>query len=999
MSDLAELNLVVRSQEVATATSRLNSLSNAAKAADQATGRLSSTSGGLQGTLASLATGYSRVHQILVSVAAAGATVATAVYAIKEASDFQATLLGFETLLGSAQKAKDLLEDLTQFSLTTPFELKGLLNVTRLMLALGFEASKLSSILRVVTDAAAAMGGSEEMLNRIVLALGQMQAKGKVSAQEMNQLAEAGIGAWRYLAQEIGESIPSAMRLAEKGAIDSTTAINAILAGMTKSYKGASERLATTTAGLFSNLRDTISVTLRDVGQALIDTFSINALILRATDETKRWGRVLVEVLNVVSGMPAKFDEARTGAERLVSAVYALSAAVGTVALSGVLRNLSALPALLGWVLRGVTALGGPITLVVTVGVSALVYFRKEITSLATSLGDFNLHIGKTTASIKQFSEAVYQELEARVVPALQILFELGKRFLVNFVQSAAELFNQIRSWVDQVSPVVTRSVSAFLSDLGTGFEVVGDTLASAFKAVYPAVKNVVNLAIASLKTLLDFVVLVSGRISETFAALAATNPLSTESISKLGNRLAEIGEKYSPEALAKSGMSNFSRDFVGEFAGGVEASVDRATEIVKQGVTKIRGAFTGAMAELASDSAFRDSVTKLFSMSWDVSSIVESIQSRASSIAARDRIIAAFQDMRQKLGAVQENAVRLGRQAWGALSERFSTNAPVQPSFVVNEQSVEKLNDMIKALELERSTAALSNDERERAVALAKFEEVALEAYGKRLDVVNAHLQIYAKLYDEVAQAKAKAKLNDINRDLDREILLSSGLAAERQRNELLIEANTVAMKAYGESSREAAEAVEQIGRKIDLIDRLRVIQKLAEDMGQAFGKAFEDVVLGASSATEAIRNLGKEILSLVFRQLVTNQISAAIAGPLQSGLSGLLGAGVGGTAPTPSAMGNVFDGGRVTAFAMGGVVDQPTLFPMAGGKRGLMGESGPEAVVPLRRGADGRLGIQSSGSRSVTVYMTVNTPDADGFRRSSSQIAADLKRKTRLL
>ena len=58
-------------------------------------------------------------------------------------------------------------------------------------------------------------------------------------------------------------------------------------------------------------------------------------------------------------------------------------------------------------------------------------------------------------------------------------------------------------------------------------------------------------------------------------------------------------------------------------------------------------------------------------------------------------------------------------------------------------------------------------------------------------------------------------------------------------------------------------------------------------------------------------------------------------------------------------------------------------------------MGEAGPEAIMPLARGADGRLGVQSSGgARPVTVVMNISTPDVAGFQRSQSQIAAQASR-----
>jgi lambda family phage tail tape measure protein len=78
------------------------------------------------------------------------------------------------------------------------------------------------------------------------------------------------------------------------------------------------------------------------------------------------------------------------------------------------------------------------------------------------------------------------------------------------------------------------------------------------------------------------------------------------------------------------------------------------------------------------------------------------------------------------------------------------------------------------------------------------------------------------------------------------------------------------------------------------------------------------------------------------------------------------------------------------VRAFAKGGVVEGSTAFPMRGGA-GLMGEAGPEAILPLERAADGRLGVRGGG---VSVTVNVSTPDVAGFQRSQGQIAAALAR-----
>ena len=92
-------------------------------------------------------------------------------------------------------------------------------------------------------------------------------------------------------------------------------------------------------------------------------------------------------------------------------------------------------------------------------------------------------------------------------------------------------------------------------------------------------------------------------------------------------------------------------------------------------------------------------------------------------------------------------------------------------------------------------------------------------------------------------------------------------------------------------------------------------------------------------------------------------------------------------------NATGNAFSQGRVMPFAKGGVVAQATTFPMRGGT-GLMGEAGPEAIMPLARGADGRLGVRAGGAGAAPVTINITTPDVEGFRRSQSQVAAEMSR-----
>lgn len=158
-----------------------------------------------------------------------------------------------------------------------------------------------------------------------------------------------------------------------------------------------------------------------------------------------------------------------------------------------------------------------------------------------------------------------------------------------------------------------------------------------------------------------------------------------------------------------------------------------------------------------------------------------------------------------------------------------------------------------------------------------------------------------------------------------------------------------------------------------------------LEKGLGRGLRRAFDGVVFDGMKLSDALKT--------VARSLANTAYSAAIK-PVTSHFGGLLAQGVGGLVQgiLPFAEGAAFSQGRVMPFANGGVVSGPVAFPMRGGA-GLMGEAGPEAIMPLARGADGKLGVRGSGG-GASVVMNITTPDVQGFQRSRSQIAAQMSR-----
>ena len=164
------------------------------------------------------------------------------------------------------------------------------------------------------------------------------------------------------------------------------------------------------------------------------------------------------------------------------------------------------------------------------------------------------------------------------------------------------------------------------------------------------------------------------------------------------------------------------------------------------------------------------------------------------------------------------------------------------------------------------------------------------------------------------------------------------------------------------------------------------REVNVLSSGIGGGLRRAFDGLVFDGAKLSDALKTVAKSLADTVYG-IAMKPVQNALGGAIASGLSGLLG-GI-----MPFEKGGSFAQGRVMPFAKGGVVSQATPFAMRGGQ-GLMGEAGPEAIMPLARGADGRLGVQTSGARAVTVVMNITTPDVQGFQRSQAQIAAQAQR-----
>jgi lambda family phage tail tape measure protein len=168
-----------------------------------------------------------------------------------------------------------------------------------------------------------------------------------------------------------------------------------------------------------------------------------------------------------------------------------------------------------------------------------------------------------------------------------------------------------------------------------------------------------------------------------------------------------------------------------------------------------------------------------------------------------------------------------------------------------------------------------------------------------------------------------------------------------------------------------------------------VRVSQSIGEAIGSSLANGISSLIEGTATAKEVFADFLKSIGQMLVQE-GTKMIAMYIAIAIAKAIAGMGGGPTANpTAPggdwmsavgrlSPNAKGNAFSIGGVVPYAKGGIVTSPTLFKFADGgttRNGLMGEAGPEAIMPLQRGADGKLGVQANGLRDAMERDRYNT------------------------
>lgn len=238
------------------------------------------------------------VEVAAMSYARRGATLAAfttgfaGLKALRAAGQYEQMQIAFEHMLGSAEKSNKMLEDLKNFAATTPFEFTELTEQAKRLMAVGFAADEVLPTLRKIGDATSALGIDNGRLNRITLALSQMRNAASISAQDMRQLTEAGIQAWKMLENGLKKrgvkgATPQNVRdpyWRKDKKLTGEMGFEIILGEMGGRYKGMMAKQSKTMLGMWSNFKDRLTYVLIEIGNTIIDRFNLRDKLSKAIE-------------------------------------------------------------------------------------------------------------------------------------------------------------------------------------------------------------------------------------------------------------------------------------------------------------------------------------------------------------------------------------------------------------------------------------------------------------------------------------------------------------------------------------------------------------------------------------------------------------------------------------------------------------------------------------------------------------------------------------------
>lgn len=424
---------------------------------------------------------------------------------VQTASAMEQAKISFTTMLGSAQKADSFIKQMVDFAAKTPFEMAGLQQSASQMIAAGISAEKVIPIMTTLGDVTSGMGTGSEGIRRAVIALQQMNAAGRITGEDLNQLRDAGIPVYDLLAAATGKSKAEVVKLAQAGKLGKKE-LDAMMKALEtgkglERFSGLMSKQSASLQGMWSTMKDTFAQGMAGIIKPLMP--GMNAAIGGMT-----------------SGMKPALDGIAAGLTTAVPKVQAFFKAFSASAGPGIATALSPF----GIALKAI----GPI--LPQIGAT----FKTLGTTIGTTLGP----VLKTVAP-------VVQQLSAALAGGLQVAILALLPALVQIATAVLPVFAQI---IAAVVPVVLQLVQAFLPLIPIAAQLVTSLLppitsliTGLLAALMPLVPAILGLVQAFMPIMAIVAALIVQLLPPLMAIINALIPPIVALVAELASALVPV--------------------------------------------------------------------------------------------------------------------------------------------------------------------------------------------------------------------------------------------------------------------------------------------------------------------------------------------------------------------------------------------------------------------------------------------------------------------------
>lgn len=879
----------------------------------------------------------------------AGAMGIVGVAAVKSAAQLEQQKIAFTTLLKSAQKADTFLRKLQSFAAATPFQFDELVDASKKMLAFGFASEDVLPMLRKVGDAAAGLGAGSEGVDRITRALGQMQGKGKVSTQEINQLAELGINAWEFLAKAAGKSIPEVQKAVEKGLIGADQGIAVILAGLDSRFSGLMAKQSQTINGLVSTIADNVQGIMRSLGDALIENLPIKETLLALGGALDAFSKS-VQDSGFVNALKLVFLKILGPETKAMLA--AIAAVIGTTLVYSLAAFGLALTRLM---------VAHPYLLAIAAAATAVVYAFQKWDTIKYMVGSYWDGLKTMFAN----GGAVIIDTVKWITNGMAGFFSQGFAMMLQMASRAlAQIAQELRNTLplgmgfiaDSVFAVARATKTAYMESWKAGNEFYRNSKAASDRATEAFKKankerldgyNKAKVASEALVKWHELELTYGKRIGEAFdrakdtivSGYAAIKDSGADAwasgISSAASYIDKLIQVTNYMNIVTQAAAALSNAFSMGTGGGAAAPVEMP-QIDLSGGGKSGG---GGKGKSAAEEA-REALNLYRETFREFRDLNKDLQARPTGAAG------FLFDLGNEIGGVRDRWM----DALDQIAAKFDETSRQGKDAILR-----GLNEAGIAYELsENGKLNLMRQRMATEMALEQEKQARILEYKMSGQMLEDELR---RAYNERDLAEYSQLLTDKN------AAFLAHLEGERQ-----------AMDAYRQFQMEANRS------------SLSYMAEAAQTISSGLTDAIVGVVTGTKKASEAFKELGKQTVAMVDKWIVQRQISALMAKTLEKGMaasSAATGSAVaaawapaatnvaiatmgGAVGPAMAAMSTAMASMRAMSavgLAKGGIVTGPTLAMVGEGRH-------DEAVIPLTPSVLGKMGGGGSGDVRVNVY-----------------------------